>query len=260
MDKTNIKYEKGYSTSFKESDNSSLLFSMSPQKEDSEEEKHKKEFDEMVQKIREYTSNNQRVLCEFCELLDKFTNVKNIPSLKEDVKKIDITLTDLRKLASKNDFDLDHLQVSDVIFGRSSLTEDLLIKMRKYLTCNPVVSSIRKTTILFLKDAFERLESQLSEKADKILIKEINCEVKSLHSYENADSHIAYELWSDGEIRSTKGGRLYGRRTFFTYETALVLPSGFEFPIKAQNSNLTYAILKEHDCTRIRSFMKATIR
>ncbi len=118
------------------------------------------------------------------------------------------------------------------------------------------VVHISKTEILFLENLVEAREEQARQKAEIHLeeVKAINELVWNLHSLSNAtDFDHAYELFDDGEIQSTKGGDIYGERSYFQTAGPLILAPVFYFP--SHRSGFTFAILKYEDCLAIRQRM-----
>ncbi len=85
-------------------------------------------------------------------------------------------------------------------------------------------------------------------------IQAINDQVLKLHDIKYTKEYHVYELYSDGEILTTKGGELYGDRTFFSDMPAMILPE-FTFPIK--NKNLSYAVMTCKDARMMRKKMTA---
>lgn len=111
-------------------------------------------------------------------------------------------------------------------------------------------------TLLLQESIKAKRDTQVASLTDeqRQLIREIEQEAAELDDYENSSGEHAFELFNDGELFCTKGGDLYGERSTFSFEEALVLPP-MTFP--RERAGFTYAILKEEDARRIRDKMVA---
>lgn len=101
------------------------------------------------------------------------------------------------------------------------------------------------------------------------MVNEINLKVRVLHDAhysasptglvnpgESPNANTIYHLFNDGSVSSTKGGDVYGRRSFFQIFSPITeeYKNHFKFPLKGEG--FTYAILTNEECVSVREEMK----
>jgi len=135
------------------------------------------------------------------------------------------------------------------------VADGLADRVKEYNAQLQKVVTITNTEIIYLEQLIDERKALVQLKADENSeeVRAINGLVAELHDLANADADHAYELFSDGEIQTTKGGELYGERSYFQCEKPMLLAPVFEFPLK--RGKYTYAILKHEDCCAIRNRM-----
>jgi hypothetical protein len=147
-------------------------------------------------------------------------------------------------------------ELQKVIENNESPAPGLADKLRAHIADMQKMVDAVNTQINYLEMIIAQRKEQAQKKveANQDEVDAINDLVAKLHSEDNAtQANDAYELYSDGEIMSTKGGELYGLRSKFQRVCPMILAPVFKFPLK--KGNFTYAILKREDCYAIRERM-----
>lgn len=119
--------------------------------------------------------------------------------------------------------------------------EDLRKDVAKFLKNEKKTSKIIDVQIMIVKKWIkEHTKTFTQEQLAPILEK-----VRSAHDEKWIQQEHVTELWSNGEIISTKGGELYGYRSNFSRSPSLSNKFNWEFPMKS--GNLSYAIVESEE-------------
>lgn len=135
-------------------------------------------------------------------------------------------------------------------------TYHALIELRKSEAVQGNTDSliaVTRTIILFLADVSAKRMTAIVDERKKF-IDDVNTHVADHHNEKHREPHTAYILYSDGEICYTKGGDLYGARTFHQESPPICGSSLFKFPLR-HDSELTYANMTLDECIRTRKMM-----
>lgn len=160
------------------------------------------------------------------------------------------SLNILNELYDKTSFQLNN-DVYEVLYsGNKEKIKAIECHVKTYITSQRKANNVVKTMITLVEDII----NSKKKVGNKEQILTINSKVTKLHNMSHVEDRHVYELWSDGEIRSTKGNGLYGQRSFFTTKKSMVLPEGFVFPV-SYTDDLSYAIMSLDECDEIRSEM-----
>ncbi len=217
------------------------------------------EIEQLVSEFSSISDQNRwhyalNLECKLC--ITQMSTIRKFPSDEELELSIGISNTQVLKQLK----DLSHYHfpnMSQFSIARANPNDPQSIEtIRQAIKKMQNVVYISKTQILFLEQLIEARQKLAEQKAQANLgeVQAINELVWSLHSRSNAtDSHHAYELFEDGEVQTTKGGELYGERSYFQTAGPMILADVFKFP--CHRSGFTFAILKHEDCLAIRERM-----
>lgn len=165
----------------------------------------------------------------------------------------------LGELLMKFETGVDSYRLSHVRF-RNEIEPDegMISSMRKFIKNYDSIKAVGKTITIFLEDFEEERKQFLTKNVDPAKIEEINKLVQEWHDENLIQNSVVYQLWSDGETTSTKGGELFGQRRLIPEEYEFYLPEGYKFPCTKTGVKETYAIMSYENCIKVAKMMLDT--